>query len=81
VVCDYVVSEKHAAPVFRVEMESASTSLQDVSNHISDYIISQPRRLQVESPKFEVFLAVTMKMTIFWDGVPWSMVQCYQHFR
>jgi hypothetical protein len=76
VVCDHVISEELGISVFRVKLEPAGTFLQNVSNHISDYIVSQSG-----SPKFEIFLMGAVKIFIFWDVVPWSLVECYQHCR
>jgi hypothetical protein len=30
--------------------------------------------------RFEVLMVLTLKITVLWDGIPCSLMECYQHF-
>jgi hypothetical protein len=35
---------------------------------------------QLAVVSFEIRMAVTMKIIVFWDGMPCNVVEVYQHF-
>jgi hypothetical protein len=38
-------------------------------------------KCNLQCAKFEVLMTATMKIFVFWDVAPYSLVDCYQIFR
>jgi hypothetical protein len=56
----------------------------DMKNHFIDIYMQQEidgEKCVLMFMRFQVLMEVSMKMTVFWDVTPCSLVDVYQHFR